>query len=282
MSLFCFRNFWAFHFANLGTQTFIFSFLPAFVKDDVPGHGLSQAVKLSMKEKPANQLIGSLSCYLPGFIHPKWCRISSNRILGIDGCERYQQNWWCLRSWIMMPIQLMIALGLRIFVQCPQLPVIFSILNTPISLLRDDIPHPSEKKTSDNFFWQLLSFLGKIPCINKETVPLLFLTSLKFNMEPEKSTPGSLEIPHLESIIFRFHVKLSGRVVQTHCLQACGSCLVLHAPSQALSCLKSSCKRRFWVWWFVNFGGHGHGTHLLHFGGHQTSRYIIELGKHHL
>lgn len=48
---FFFRKFWA------GTQTFIFSFLPAFVKDDVPGHGLSQAVKLSMKEKPANQLI---------------------------------------------------------------------------------------------------------------------------------------------------------------------------------------------------------------------------------
>ena len=29
---------------------------------DVPVHGLSQAVKLSMKEEPANQLIGSLSC----------------------------------------------------------------------------------------------------------------------------------------------------------------------------------------------------------------------------
>ena len=128
-------------------------------------HGLSQAVKLSMKEKPANQLIGSLSCYLPGSLHPKWCRISSNRILGIDGCEWYQ-------SWTMMPIQLMIALGLRIFVRCPQLPVIFSILNTTISLLRDDCPHPP-KKNIEQLFLQLLSFLPEIPCINKETYQIL-------------------------------------------------------------------------------------------------------------
>ena len=44
MSLFCFINFWEFHFADSGTS----------VKDDVPaGHGLSQAaVKLSQISTP--------------------------------------------------------------------------------------------------------------------------------------------------------------------------------------------------------------------------------------
>jgi len=61
----------------------------------------------------------------------------------------------------------MIALGLRIFVQCPQLPIIFSILNTTISLLRDDFPHPPPKNIGQ-LFLQLLRFLRKFHVSTKK------------------------------------------------------------------------------------------------------------------
>jgi len=35
------------------------------------------SIDLLLMEEILHQLIGSLSCYLQGFVHPRWCRISS-------------------------------------------------------------------------------------------------------------------------------------------------------------------------------------------------------------
>ena len=58
-----------------GTHTFLIPFLYIF-RDS----GLGVVL---LMEEILHQLIGSLSHYLQGFIHPRWCRISSINSMGI-------------------------------------------------------------------------------------------------------------------------------------------------------------------------------------------------------
>ena len=64
-------------------------------------------------KNPANQLrlvvYHSLSHYLQGFIHPRWCRISS---INSTRLTKHFANWWfqpvwkiCLSNWIISPNQ---------------------------------------------------------------------------------------------------------------------------------------------------------------------------------
>ena len=175
----CFRKFRAFHSAaHSGTC----------IKDDVFQQVmvLSQAVWSSCPWKRWSML-AILSLLGGGFIfltfHPYLGKRSNLTIFFKWGETNHQQVYilggllnvkdinttdvldlgpWC-------PNQLMVTLGLsmwhkimRVFFQCPKLPVIslfFKILNTTVSLLSDDFPHPP--KNIEQLCCNFLSFLQK-------------------------------------------------------------------------------------------------------------------------
>ena len=168
---FCFRNFRAFHSAaHSGTfyKGWCFS----------AGHVLSQAVRSSCPWKRWSML-AIPSLLGGGFIffdfHP-YLRKRSNLtnifqmgwnhqqvyiLGGIVECERYHQNWWCLRSWIMMPQPIDGYLWIVDVTQnhedlssVSKLTchfVVFFNLKTPISHSLSMIFLISHQKTSNNF-----------------------------------------------------------------------------------------------------------------------------------
>ena len=64
-----------------------------------------QVAKVLLIEELLHQLIGSLSHYLPGFIHPRWCRISSiNSMQGSLAWLRWNTPWWFQFCHIFSPL----------------------------------------------------------------------------------------------------------------------------------------------------------------------------------